>query len=758
MYPKLSFLKTRMALALSVIALLAWAWSETATVRAGQAARSQSRPDQDDLTFWAHHEGLIDLHLEGEVGFGDLARLAMRRRSNAALMRQLRDRFTFPDEDIARIQTPDVFRLTLTGSGIVWDHRPEQFVIGENRIFNLPVVVANRSGRAVEVEARFAPGSGFAALESSFPAATLEADKTAAYYLEVLETEAGAGKGRLSVQAGGESLETEVSFDVRPLVPLRVRLIDDDGSPAAARVYLTGSDGLAYTPNGHISRITAMSAEYYFHAENSFEIELPSGRTLIEASRGLEYELSSQAVNLEPGKPREISLRLKRWENMAAAGWYSSDAHIHANYTAPHHQTISPADARLDALGEDLNNANLMVANSSSSFLHDLRHFEGKPHALSGPNHILYFNEEMRNSGPYGHMCFYGLKRLVSPLYTGFAGTPFWEDYPPNYTQAKDAQDQGGAVTYAHPISGGAIRGTSPRLEPLGRLYPPIAATTYENASVGELPVDLALGQIDALDVFSNSDEIGTMEIWYGLLNCGFRLAVSAGSDAFTNVVDHYTPGGGRVYVHAGRRLDYGEWVRAFKRGRSFASNGPMLSFTVNGKEAGEEIRLAKDAARVRVSARVRTQIPIERIEVVANGEVVASRDATRNRAAGGDVVIREAVGSDAAGVTEIVLDEEIQLERSSWIALRAYGPWHRLVLNDLQTFAHTSPVYVVVDGQPIAARKDLRFYIDWVEKLIARVKDRGRFASEARRQEVVELFTKALDEYRRRESAIPAE
>ena len=698
------------------------------------------------------------MHLEGEAGFGDLARLAMRRRSNAASIRELRDRFTFPDQDVTRIQTPDVFRLTVSDSGITWDHRPEQFVIGQNRIFNLPIVVANRSGGAVEMQARFTPASGFAALESSFPPARLDGNDAAAYYLEVLETEAGARQGRLSIQAGEQTLETGISLDVRPLVPLRVRLVDDDGSPVAARVYLTGSDGLAYTPSGHISRITAMSAEYYFHAEDFFDIELPSGRTLIEVTRGLEYELSSQAVNLEPGKPRDVSVRLQRWENMAAGGWYSSDAHIHANYTAPHHQAVSPADARLDALGEDLNNANLMVANSSSSFLHDLRHFEGKPHALSGPNHILYFNEEMRNSGPYGHMCFYGLKELVSPLYTGFAGTPFWEDYPPNYAQAKNAQEQGGAVTYAHPISGGAIRGSAPRLEPLGRLYPPIAETTYENSSVGELPVDLALGQIDALDVFSNSDEIGTMEIWYGLLNCGFRLAVSAGSDAFTNVVDHYTPGGGRVYVHSGERLNYAEWIRGYKQGRSFATNGPMLSFTVNGEEPGTEIRLAKNGARVRVSARVRTQAPIERIEVVANGKVVASRDAMRRNAVGRDVVVRDAAGRDASGSGEITLDEEIPLEKSSWIALRAYGPWHRLVVNDLQTFAHTSPVYVVLDDQPIASREDLRFYIDWIEKLIARVKTRGRFASEERRQEVVDLFGKALEEYRRRESAIRAD
>ena len=288
-------------------------------------------------------------------------------------------------------------------------------------------------------------------------------------------------------------------------------------------------------------------------------------------------------------------------------------------------------------------------------------------------------------------------------------------------------------MTYAHPISGAAIRGTAPRLERLGRLYPPIAPVSYENASVGELPVDLALGQIDALDVFSNSDEIGTMGIWYGLLNCGFRLAVSAGSDSFTNVADHYTPGGGRVYVHSGERLNYNEWVGGYKRGRSFATNGPMLFFTVNGQGPGAELQLGKESPRVRVSARVVTQVPIEKIEVVANGQVVASRDAWASN--------------------EITLDEEIDLQRSSWVALRAYGPWHRLVVNDLQTFAHTSPVYVRLGNQPIATREDARFYMEWTEKLIARVKSQGRFATQARRQEVIDLFTRALDHYRQIET-----
>jgi hypothetical protein len=70
--------------------------------------------------------------------------------------------------------------------------------------------------------------------------------------------------------------------------------------------------------------------------------------------------------------------------------------------------------------------------------------------------------------------------------------------------------------------------------------------------------------------------ETGVWTLSYRLLICGFRLAISAGTDSFTNVADHYTMGGGRVYAYVGDSLRYDEWVRNYKAGRSFVSNGPM--------------------------------------------------------------------------------------------------------------------------------------------------------------------------------------
>lgn len=696
--------RVRSILSVGFLALLLVAIIRTPRLP-GQSAVPFSKPGQEELTFWVNHNGLEQLDALGEVGFGDMARILMRRRSNAALMRELRDRFTFKVHDMRLINTPDVFRVRVTDSGLVWVNAPKQFVMAASHNFNLPLIVENAGGSPIKLSAEFHASQ----MTSQFKDASLDANNAGGYFLRVIESEPGVRKGRLAVHAGGGDLETEVSFDVRPLVSLRVKLVDDDGKPVAARVYLTGSDGLAYAPSGSVNRYTAMSAEPYFDAENSFAVDVPSGGTLIEATRGQEYELTSRKTDAAKDGP-VVTILLKRWINMASKGWYSSDAHIHANYTADQHQVIGLNDVRLYVHAEDLNNANMLVANSGDAFIHDIQYFEGKPNSMSEPGYIVYWNEEMRHRGLYGHMAFFGLKKLIYPLYTGFPNTPYPEDYPPNYAQAEAAKKDNAAVDYVHPAM-------VPNFEELG------------GAGAHELPIDLALGEVDAMDVVSNNDEIASMAIWYRLLNCGFRLAISAGTDSFTNVADHYTPGGGRVYVHSGNPLRYDDWVREYKRGHSFASNGPVILFMVDGHEAGDDLRFAPASKhRLRVKATVTTQVPVDKVEIVVNGKPVISRD--------------------AKGQKQVILDEPISLDQSAWVAVRAIGPWHRLVLNDLQAFAHTSPVYIHFGDQRVVFPEDAKFYDEWIGKLITQVKDRGRFATPAHRDEVIALFRKAQDIY----------
>ena len=141
-----------------------------------------------------------------------------------------------------------------------------------------------------------------------------------------------------------------------------------------------------------------------------------------------------------------------------------------------------------------------------------------------------------------------------------------------------------------------------------------------------ELPVDVALGLVDYMEILGFSDHRNTAAVWYKLLNCGFRLPAGAGTDAMTNFASLRGPVGlNRVYVKSGPRpLDHARFLKALKAGRTFATNGPLLELTVNGKEIGSDVAL-KGPAKVTVKASMRSIVAVDRVEIVVNGVVVDS-------------------------------------------------------------------------------------------------------------------------------------
>ena len=189
--------------------------------------------------------------------------------------------------------------------------------------------------------------------------------------------------------------------------------------------------------------------------------------------------------------------------------------------------------------------------------------------------------------------------------------------------------------------------------------------------------------------------------------------------------------GSNRVYARVTPPLTYEKWIEAFKKGRSFATNGPLLSLMINGTEPGEEVRLPAGPASVQVQARAFSLAPMDRLDVLANGEVVHS-----------------VAASSARSTVEVSCN--ITLRNSAWVAVRVTGPAHRLVPNGLQLYAHTSPVYCLLGDRKIASASDARFFVDWINRLIAKVRSTGAFSSAARREEVIRLFEQGRSVYER--------
>ena len=481
-----------------------------------------------------------------------------------------------------------------------------------------------------------------------------------------------------------------------------VRLRDDSGRPTAARIYVRASDTKFYVPTHALAREIARHKEVFFHAADRFQIEVPAGECVINAVKGFEYHTASETLRLEPGQVAYVDLILRRSIDMNSLGWRSGDVHMHPNHV--HYGTyMTMEDCLLYAQAEDIRVANLLISSAQSAHVFDTEYFSGgKPDVLSTDETMLVVQQEFRNtSAMYGHMPLLGITKLVEPFFTGEPNSDHWEDYPPNYTVARAAKDQGGAVCYTHPAKAPEI--------PVG---PHLAR---------EFPIDLALGVVDALDVLGNGDEDGACWMYYRVLNCGLKCTASSGSDSRMDVLRHAVSGGGKVYVKSDGALTYPTWVAAYKSGRTFVTNGPMLFLDVNGKEPGAELRLG-GASEVQVTARASSQVPMDAIELIVNGEIAGTAKASRD-------------GKQA----EIV--KRIHLSQSSWIAARVSGEGHRLVVNDPKLFAHTSPVYCYIGGEKISSRKDAQIVVDWIDRLIQDVAASPRFANDRRRKEVIELF-----------------
>ena len=482
----------------------------------------------------------------------------------------------------------------------------------------------------------------------------------------------------------------------------------------AARVRVIGSDQKFSAPADAIVRKTTRE-EDYFYADDTFTVSVPRGVTHFYFSAGLESIPSHIKVDIQ--SDTTLPVPINRWIDMRDRGWYGGDSHVHLHTGGPLAVTVK--DALVAARAEGLHYSNLCVSNNVGDDIRDASLITGKPHPLSTASHLLVFGEEMRSS-IYGHMQFFGIRELVTPQYTGFLDTPNHHDYPANYTMAAEAVRQGGIVTYGHPMF---------KDQPL----PFGDDLTADNGAARELPIDAILGVAHAVDLMSyNSDEDRSAELWYRLLNCGLKLAACVGTDA---LLDRSTDplGGSRVYVQVDGPLTMNKWLTGLKQGRSLVTNGPIPQLTIDGQGPGETCQLTEQKT-VRAHVSVESYTAFDRVDLIVNGEVVHTHKSPPNAQANGYRLSRYHV--------------DLPITRSSWVAVRVRGPDHPAIF-DGPAWAHTSPVYLSLQQQPIVHREDAAYFVDWIGRLLRVVATRDRYAEAADRQRVEKLFQQAQQKFR---------
>ena len=170
----------------------------------------------------------------------------------------------------------------------------------------------------------------------------------------------------------------------------------------------------------------------------------------------------------------------------------------------------------------------------------------------------------------------------------------------------------------------------------------------------------------------------------------------------------------------------YTSWLEGLRQGRTFITNGPALWLSVDGQEPGAELA-AGNRATVEVSWR--SHYPLDRVEIVRDGDVVASR------ALQGTVEQRE-------GTWAI----DVQLDGNGWVAARTFGSARDSFKQAV--YAHSSPVYVGTGLPAGKVGEAAAAFARGIESSRDVIRQYNRFTKDSQREEVLHLFEQGRKVY----------
>ncbi len=501
---------------------------------------------------------------------------------------------------------------------------------------------------------------------------------------------------------------------LRPMGQLTIRILDSSGQVSPARISVTGEDGRAYAPDDdwmhaddNFVRSERTFEAHYFHTSGSAEVTVPVGRVDVEVMKGFEYRVERQTAQVGADQAISLTIQLQplNLPQLGNSRWVSGDVHVHMNYGGAYRNT--PKHLVAQAAAENLSIVEDLIVNKEQR-IPDIAYFNTQPDPASTTSTVLLHAQEFHTSY-WGHLGLLNLtQHFLIPGYASYPNTAAASLFPTNATVADMAHEQHALVGYVHP-------------------YDTFPDPAKDATLTHELPVDVALGKVDYIEVLGFSDHKSTAAVWYRLLNCGFRLPTAAGTDAMANFASLRGPVGlNRVYAEVPKGpLNIDSWLSSIKRGRTFATNGPLLGFTLNGRSLGDEVTLPAGENKVKFTAQLRSIVPIDHLEIICNGHVVRELKVNGDR--------------ESADV-----EDTIPITQSGWCLLRAWSDKAEHPVLDAYPYATTSAVYLTFAGSAPKPTEDASYFIAWIDRLISDASANRDWNTAAERSSVLELLEQA--------------
>lgn len=446
--------------------------------------------------------------------------------------------------------------------------------------------------------------------------------------------------------AGGELTLTVLDEQTGQPIPCRMHLRNERNRPQRAAKTLFYHD--------------------HFVFPGTVKIKLPRGTYQFIIERGPEYLDRNGYFVMENQAKDEKTVELRRACNLADEGWWSGDLHVHR----------AAKDIELLMLAEDLHLAGVVAwTNKKNEWTKAMAE---RPVRTFDRNRCYTFAGEDRPPG----------------------GTLLYFNLPAPLATAGREADEAASLEALF-----AARESSSSWIDIDRstaLDLPLWLATGRVDSIGVCHEQMCRGEMKDDAAGNPRDKrrlpgvvgagIWTQEVYYQVLNCGLRIPPSAGSGSgeAPNPVGY-----NRVYVWLDKApFNDAAWWEGFRKGRVFATNGPLVRPVANGHAPGEVFEVpAGQTLTLDVALNVAFRDPISYFELVKDGRVVYT--------------VRYEELAKTGHFAPLEFDE------SGWCLVRAVTE-----IENTYRFATSAPWYVEVGDAPRRlSKQSAQFFLDWLDE-----------------------------------------
>ena len=435
-------------------------------------------------------------------------------------------------------------------------------------------------------------------------------------------------------------------------------LEDKTGIHLPSRLFFAHADGRQEMPTvGRFANILVTSSGQEIKT-------IPVGDYDVYITRGTEYSLDQHRIRISEGETTYLDSTLSR--AIDTTGFISADFHLHLQFAMRDGAMVSAAEG-LDLLTATDHN----VLKDYSSYIAELNlgRFMTSVVGNEVDTEFGHFNSFPMSVNPWEDRTFRRSIRTPGEMLRLLRQNPGDEIVQINHPRLGSHKDG---------YFNGRIDPGSLKIE-----YP------FFEASFDQLEVFNAIteGAFSKAGYFGRTPEADkNLRDWFSLLNRGIFMTGVANTDAHQYPKE--LPGYPRNYVLSETdrpwEIDPYRVVHALKEGASTASFGPFIRLSANdGAPVGSTIKANDRSVILHASVQAAPWIPVDKVEVIANGRVLTSYPT-----------------KDASAAVRFEQDIVVNPGRDTWYLLiatseRKWAP----PFSNFRSFSFTNPIFVDTNG-----------------------------------------------------------